>query len=589
MQNQKAVKLYDRGRELHQKTKLSAAERAYKKAIKINPKFVEAHNNLGNVLVDRGRLKEAAGAYRKALKLRPDHPMLLNNLGNALQLQGENEKAIEYFRKALALDRNYADAYNNLGNALKAIDILDGAVDSYLMAIKLDSVNKEARIGLGSVYRKMEKFDEAITQFQKVIEIDPNHKAAYYGLGFAFYKDGNTDEAITHYRKVIEIDPNHKNAYFGLANAMSDIGYIEKAVEYHRKVIEIQPDDADAYRMLSAIKKFTENDNDLRIMESLFTAKGISDEQKMSLAFGLSKAYEDLQEYEKAMEMTLEANRLKHKSVNFSISDTKEHFNQIKNTFSESFFNTREAAGNQDPTPIFILGMPRSGTSLTEQILASHPDVFGASELTALSKLAKQFDKETSGKIGAKGIANMNSDDFQVLGGEYISEIRKYSPNVRYITDKMPHNFLHIGFIKTILPCAKIVHCTRDPMDNCLSIFKNYFGEGHSYSYDMTDLGRYYKLYQDLMEFWRVTLPGFIYELRYEALVADQENETRKLLEYCNLPWDDACLDFHKTRRRVHTISNAQVRRPIYKGSVGLWKQYEEQLAPLQNSIYGIQ
>ncbi len=590
MQSLKAIKFYDEGRKLQQQANLTAAERVYRKAIKINPGFVEAFNNLGTVLVDLERLKEATSVFRKALKLRPDHPMLLNNLGNSLQLQGENEMAIEYFQKSLAQDSNYADAYNNLGNALKDIDCLDEAVESYLVAIKHDPLNKEAHNGLGSVLQKQKKIDEAIAQYHKVIDIDSKHKEAHYGLGNALHKQGKIDDAIAQYHKVIDIDPKHKKAYRSLGNAMSDTGYLEKADEYFRKVIEIQPDHTDVYRLLSIVKRFSENDIDIRTMESLYTTKGISDEQKMHLAFGLSKAYEDLQKYEKAMEMTLEANRLKHKAIHFSISDTEEHFHQIKNTFSESFFTTHEIAGNQDSTPIFILGMPRSGTSLTEQILASHPDVFGASELTVIFDLAKEFNIEAAVKTCARGTDIVNSEDCQVLGAKYISEIRKYSKNVKHITDKMPQNFLHIGLIRTILPCAKIIHCARNPMDNCLSIFKNYFDAGgHLYSYDMIELGQYYKLYQDLMDHWRATLPGFIYDLRYEALVLDQENETRKLLEYCNLPWDDACLDFHKTRRRVQTASNAQVRKPIYKGSIGLWKQYGKQLAPLQNSIYGIQ
>ena len=222
-----------------------------------------------------------------------------------------------------------------------------------------------------------------------------------------------------------------------------------------------------------------------------------------------------------------------------------------------------------------------------EQILASHPSVYGAGELKYLMNLALKISRASSTREYPAGIADLDSAALENYGKEYIARIRHHSKATKYITDKMPHNFLYIGLIKVILPNARIIRCTRDPMDNCLSIFKNYFGRGHEYSYDLTELGQYYNLYLDLMEYWKNTLPGFIYELNYERLVADQENQTRKLLEFCNLPWDEACLEFHKTRRKVKTASNEQVRRPIYKDSVKLWKRYEKQLEPLRVAIYG--
>jgi len=687
MYNAKAVKCYEKGRVLHQQGKLSDAERAYKKAIKINKDFFEAHSNLGNVLVDRGRLREASDSYRKALRLLPDHPMLLNNLGNALQLRGDNEKAIGWFNKAIAQDPNYADAYCNLGNALRDMGSMEEAVDAYRNAIRIDpdmadpysnlgcilteldeldeavknfktaigidSWHKEACNGLGNALLAQGEVDDAIASYYKAIDIDPGHKDAFKGLGDALTSKGNMVKAIAAYQKAIEIDPSNLDAYTGLGNAqrergeleeamasidrvieidpgnvdalvglgsvlhdqgetdkaiakfleaididpgyvnaytalaslLSDQGEIDKAIARYREAIAIDPKFAGAYRSLAKNKKFTEHDDDVVAMESLYAAEDIVDDQKMSLAFGLGKAYEDLGEYDKSMKLIIEATRLKRASIDYSVIGEEDNFNKVKEIFSAEFFSHHQGIGHPDKTAIFILGMPRSGTSLTEQILASHADVHGAGELTYVGGLIKKISITDPSRKFPEIVIDLGEGEFEDLGKKYIARIRSHS-DARHITDKMPGNFFHIGFIKTILPNAKVIHCNRDPMDNALSIFKNYFGKGHYYSYDMTELGHYYRLYLDLMEYWRNTLPGFIYDLSYEKLVTDHENQIRKLLDFCNLPWDDACLDFHKTDRRIKTASNAQVRRPIYKDSVKLWKRYEKQLKPLEEAIY---
>ncbi|RLA11199.1 MAG: hypothetical protein DRQ59_10310 [Gammaproteobacteria bacterium] len=582
-----AVKYYEKGRVLHQKGKLADAERAYKKAIKINQDFVEAHSNLGNVLLDRGRGKEAIFAYRKALKLLPDHPMLLNNLGNALQMRGENEEAINWLNEAIVQDPHYADAYSNLGNAMRGLGRFEEAIVSYQHAIKIDPRLADTYNNLGAILMERDEINDAAINFRKAIEVEPRHIEAYHGLGNALSDLGELDNAIASYHRVIEIDPGHIEAYHGLGNALNDLGELDNAIASFRQAIAIDPGFIEAYRSLARSKKFSEYDDDVRSMESLYAKERIADEPKMRLAFSLGKVFEDLREYEKAMKFIIEATHLKRASFDYSIAEDEDLFRNIKEIFSLEFFSNRIGVGHSDQTPIFILGMPRSGTSLVEQILASHPDVVGAGELSDLLDLTEKVCAADSSMKFPACISDLDSGALKNLGKEYIARIRKYSESAKYITDKMPHNFLRIGFIRAILPNAKIIHLTRDPIDNCLSIFKNYFSGGHAYSYDMTELGQYYNLYLDLMEYWKNILPGAIYDLSYEELVDDQENQIRKLLDFCNLPWDDACLDFHKTRRIVKTSSNAQVRRPMYKDSVNLWKRYEKQLEPLVRTIYG--
>jgi tetratricopeptide (TPR) repeat protein len=621
---QKAVKHYDQGIILHDKGKLANAERAYKKAIKINPNFVEAHSNLGSVLLDQGRLKEASNAYLKALKLAPNHPMLLNNVGNVLQLQGENEKALSWFDKAIKQDPDNVDAYRNLGNALRALDRneeafaaykraveinpeladtyynlglilleldeLDEAINCFNQALRINPADKSAYLGLGSARSAQGNLDQAVAAYQKAIAIDPANEKAYLGLGNARSAQGNLDQAVVAYQKAIAIDPVNTEFYRKLGDAFSDHGEIAEAVSTYRKALEINPEYAKAHYSLSKNKKFTEYDDDISAMESLLSTKGISDEDSFQLAFGLGKAYEDLGNFDKSMEFVIKATQLKRNSYDYSTSESQEVFDRFKEVFSPDFFSTRVDSGDPDRTPIFILGMPRSGTSLVEQILASHPDVYGAGELKDLGNVFESIrtsDKEKQPAIIPGELLELDAKAFADLGEQYIARIRKYSANAKFITDKMPGNFLRIGFIRTILPNARIIHCTRNPMDNCLSIFKNYLLNGHGYADNMSELGQYYRMYLELMDYWRATLPGFVYDQSYEELVRSQQEQVSKLLQHCGLDWNDACLDFHKTRRKVKTSSNAQVHRPIYTDSVQMWTRYEEQLEPLKAAIYG--
>jgi tetratricopeptide (TPR) repeat protein len=585
-----AIKHYQQAIILHKKGQLSNAERAYKKAIKINRNFVEAHSNLGNVLLERGRLKEATNAFQKALNLLPDHPMLLNNVGNVLQLQGENEKALTLLNKAIRHDPENAHVYNNLGNALRALDRNEEAVAAYKRVVE---INPEFALGyynLGLILLKLEELSDAIDCFDQALRINPEDKNAYLGLGNARSAQGNLDQAVCAFQKAIAIDPLDEKAYKDLGKAFGDHGEIEMALTANRKILEVNPENAKAYLPLSRNKKFTAYDDDIRAMESLLAKKGISDEDSVHLAFALGKAYEDLGNFDKSIEYVIQATQLKRDSYNYSISESQEEFERIKEVFSSDFFTNHPGSGDPDRTPIFILGMPRSGTSLVEQILASHPDVYGAGELKDLGKIIgsiKMSEKEKQCGIIPAELLQLDARAFADLGNRYISRIRKYSANAKFITDKMPHNFLYVGFIRAILPNARIIHCTRDPMDNCLSIFKTRLKSGHGYADNLTELGQYYRMYLELMEYWRATLPGFVYDQGYEDLVESQQEQVSKLLQHCDLDWDDACLDFHKTRRKVKTASNAQVRRPIYNDSVKLWKRYEKQLEPLKAAIYG--
>jgi tetratricopeptide (TPR) repeat protein len=588
MNIEKAKKLYDDGLVHYRNGKWSEAERSLKKAIRLNPEFPDAHNDLANVYLKKGRLKESFNEYRKALGFAPNHPMLLNNIGNVLMTQRDFKQALKWFNRALEQDPQNAITHCNLGSTLRGLGDDAGAASAYRRAIELNPRETTFINNLGEVLIELGEPDEAVECFSKALEIDPRQQRSMLGLGKAWNARGNLARAVECYRQAIEIDPANAQCFIGLGAAYGDHGEIDEAVASLRKAIEINPRQVSAYPVLARYKTFTAGDDDIRAMETLFSAKESGDTDKSRLAFSLGKAYEDIGEYDKSIKYVIKGARLKRKQIDYSNAATRERFERIKQVFSADFFARCADVGFADRTPIFIIGMPRSGTSLVEQILASHPAVFGAGELDDLSRVYRSLGESAAGAQTdnfPEDLVELDPDRFEDLGSEYIRRIRRLSADASFITDKLPHNFMRVGFIRAILPRARIIHCTREPMDTCLSLFKTDFHRGQFYSYDMAELGEYYRLYRELMDFWRTVLPDFGLDLKYEQLVNDPQGQTRALLEYCDLPWDDACLDFHRSRRKIRTASSAQVVRPIYRDSVDLWKRYEKYLQPLAAAL----
>lgn len=497
--------------------------------------------------------------------------------------------AEECCRNVLEAAPHNADAYHLLGIiASQHRGRNDLAVQFISRAVELNPHNATVQNNLGIAFRELKRTDEAIACFKKTLAIDPDNTDALHYLGVALHESNRLDEAVASYRKAVAINPDLVNVYRDLGNALKQIGRTDEAIATYRKTLAIKPDYAEVYRSLSTVKKFREYNDDIRSMENLYNRKDLTGDQRIQLCFALGKAFEDLKQYDKAFGFLAEGNSLKRKSYSYSIKLEHDIFARLKRTFSRSFFAAHQNTGNSDATPILILGMPRSGTTLVEQILASHPHVYGGGELEIFADIIDNLG-------GADGpdsqfpecLAGFSKQKFYDMGTLYIDKIRQLSGEAQYITNKMPHNFLLVGLVKLILPNARIIHCTREPMDNCFSIFKTYFGiKGtHPYAYDLAEIGQYYKLYQSIMEHWEKMAPGFMYHLKYEELVADQQNQTRSLLNFCELAWDDACLSFHRNIGTVRTASHSQVRQPLYTDSVALWKHYKNQLEPLHNAL----
>ncbi|MCB1530510.1 MAG: sulfotransferase [Alphaproteobacteria bacterium] len=312
-------------------------------------------------------------------------------------------------------------------------------------------------------------------------------------------------------------------------------------------------------------------------MEELLGHPSVLSVGQSELHFSLGKAYEDLKDYEVSFQHYARGNDLVNKKSDFSLENTKSYFRLIRDSFSKEFIFENKNSQSYDVTPVFIVGMPRSGTSLTEQILASHTDVHGAGELDLMWKIFTQTLGLVSDKY-QKSFALLTPKKIENAANSYISSLQKLSPSASFITDKMPMNFRYIGLIKSMFPKAKIIHCIRDPRDTCLSIYKCRFMGGHPFAYDQKNLAEVYKLYTEMMAYWHSILPGEILDFRYEDLIEDQKTGTKRLLDYCGLDWQDTCLDFHKTKRTVNTASVFQVKEPLYKTGAGYWKNYEQYL-----------
>jgi tetratricopeptide (TPR) repeat protein len=565
--------------------KMDEAIDSFMQAIKYKPDYAEAHYNLGNAFVELKRPDEAAESFNRALEIVPGYAEALHNLGYVHKSQKKFDEAEKSIRLAIKIKQDNAEMHNSLGIVLHSQGKLAEAVSSYEQAVKLKPDYAESYYNLGRVFREQGLLDEAISFFKRAITVNPDFVLAYNNLGNILHEQNKPDEALEFLNRALEIKPDFVEAHNNLGNVLKAQGNIAEAVASYNRALEIQPDFVDAYRQLAHARKYTEYNDEIRAMETLLQDDSMNDLQKMHLNFGLGKAYEDLGEYEKAFSCIQVANRLKRDTFEYAMSEDRVFINNIKKTFDEKFILEHTGAGCNSGTPIFIVGMPRSGTSLVEQILSSHPLVHGAGELGYMrSMLLKYCSKKVEPEI-PDCIKKFGKNDFKKFGSAYVDKIRLHSQDAKYITDKMPHNFLNIGLIKLVLPNAKIIHCQRNPMDTCFSNFKNFFTGTHKYAYDLQELGEYYKLYDQLMEYWHKILPGFIYDIQYEELVADQENQTRRLLEYCGLDWDDRCLSFHKSNRTVRTASSTQVRQPIYNDSVQLWKQYEKQLEPLLQAL----
>jgi tetratricopeptide (TPR) repeat protein len=531
-----------------------------------------------------GQMDDSVKDYEKAITLKPDYAEAYYNLGVTLRELGQIDAAKKSYEKALAIKHEYPLAHNNLGSILLDLGSIDSAVDHFEWAVAFKPNYAEALNNLGVVERQQEKFYQAIKSFEKAINIQPNYVQAHSNLGNTLQELGQHDAAMTCYEKAVAINPNHAPCYIDIGLVHYEKGQIDDAIKFYEKSLAINPNIAYAYNNLCNIKKYTINKKQITKMQSLLSSDKLSPSDRIYLCFALAKVNENLDNQDELFKYLHEANRLRKQELNYSLDRSKTLFSSVKEMFSSAYSDIGRSLSSEPSTfkPIFIVGMPRSGTTLVEQIISSHHAVHGAGELSTLTKIigpiATNHVNQGMNKLPEKAFLSIREQYLDVLSNLNVPE--------SVITDKLPGNFLYIGFILTAFPEAKIVHMKRDARAICWSIYKeNFIKTGNGYSYNIDDLAGFYGLYTDLMDFWHQLFPGKIYDMCYEDLTINQEEETRKLLQYCNLDWDDNCLSFHKNKRTVKTLSSLQVREKMYQGSSEAWKKYEAHLKPLIKAL----
>ena len=554
----------------------------------------------GDILAEAGQHEKAIEAYKKALEVDGENAETLSNLGAAYHARGNLDKAKASLTKACELAPDNITALNHLGNILSAAGEHEEAIVARLKTVELSNGDPVALNKLGDAYFYVEKFDLAITAFEQAIAGDPGFAEPHNNLAIALGRAGRHEEALKFYDRAISLAPEMPRFHNAFGVALISLGYVDKAVREWRTAIKLKPDYLEAHRHLSPHHTYTSEDPLIAQLQATLAREDLPETDRMQGCFSLAKALTDTGDLQEAFKYYTRANRIDRETRPYSIYEHEALLTAIKSVFPagisgditvlgqdlhtaiKSVFTAGyplpEAVGGElNSRPVFIVGMPRSGTSLVEQILASHSEVHGAGELAQLADLVSSLSLYQSSGLP------QDAGKLKTLENEYRKFLRDLNHgNKQWVVDKMPANFRWIGFILAAFPDAKVIRVNRNPRAVCWSLFCRYFpAKGMAYTADLEDIARYYLLYEDLMDFWHRRFPGKVYELQYESLTENQEQESRCLIEYLDLPWEDACLDFHKTERLVRSASNAQVRQPIYKGSSDAWRSFEDHLAPM--------
>ena len=484
------------------------------------------------------------------LRKNPEYVILYNLIGSSFQNINNFKEAENFFKKGLQLDPKNIALMNNLAMAYKNLLKLKTAEELYLKIIKINNKYINAYINLGNLYRDLNRFDDAINLYEKALLINNKNPIIFYSLA--------------------------------LAN--QGVGMFDKTIELSNKVLELDPNFTRADHLISQSTKYKENNDHYIRLKNKIINFDKDNFEKVDLYFSLAKAEEDIGNFKEAASYLIEGNKLKKKLINYKISTEINLLKNIERKFDS--LDKKNLEENTYGNIIFILGMPRSGTSLVEQIITSHSKVFGGGELPILSNIIKNnFIKNNDTLIDDFNNVILDSLVMNKLRLEYLNFIENFQYKEKYITDKAPLNFRWIGFIKHLFPNAKIIHCTRDPKNNCLSMFKNLFEGGLNFTYDQDDLVEYYKNYLNLMNFWKRKYKNEILDIKYEDLISNNVNIIKKIINFCNLDWQDNCLSFHKNKTPIKTMSTAQARQPIYKTSLNTFDNFKDYFTILDKKL----
>jgi tetratricopeptide (TPR) repeat protein len=550
------------------------------RAVELLPQRAQTHFVLGRALASAGQGIEADAAFERAFELDPKKAAL----ARAAEAQHNNQvdEAEKILREVLSKDPDDVTALRLLGNIAADSNRWGAARQLLNRAVELAPDFILAWGDLAVLSLKQERFEEALGHIDHAIGMDENLPFAYVVKGNILAKAQQHEASLETYDKALELSPGHGGALSGKGHVLKTIGRQDESIAAYRECITNHPALGEAYWSLANLKTFQFNDEEVAVMKKLVGEEELADEPKVNMLLSLGKYYENEKQFDRAFEYYQRGNELRRSHEFYDPVQTQLIHDRIIKVFTREFFEERQGSGNPDPAPILIVGLPRSGSTLIEQILASHSQVEGTMELPDLARAIKEINRaRKDGADYPEALQALSMDDFSGLGSQYLKSTMRYRSDTPYFIDKMPNNFPSIGLLHLILPNARVINARRHPLDSCMGCYKQLFYRGQSFTYDQFELGQYYLQYQRMMDHWHEVLPGRVLDLQYEDMVQDQENQTRRLLEYCGLPWEDQCLRFYETERAINTASSEQVRQPIYTGALNFWKNYEDHLGEL--------
>lgn len=571
----------DLGLLLLQQRRNEEAEDVLRRAVTLDPELEQAHFQLGRALLANGKSNEADEAFERCFALNPEKGRLAE--AARLHRAGKVEEAEKLYRRVLKDNPKNVTALRLLGVIAMQSGHPENAEELLSKAVRLAPDFTGAIIDLGRLHQDQNRLAEAIECFEKAVETDPRSSHAHFLLAAALAPAARTAAAAAAYRRAIELKPEHAGAWLGLGHTLKTLGRQPEAIEAYRECIRLKPANGESWWSLANLKTYPLGDEDIQAMESALETPDLNEQSEVNFLFALAKAWEDREDYDQAWHYYDKGNRRQRLRENYDPVQTEVNNDAIVEVFTEEFLAVNEGLGCDDPAPIFIVGLPRSGSTLIEQILASHSQVEGTAELPYLGRVATSLNRNRADGVNyPQAVRELKGPNFEALGRRYLehASLHRVEGLPRFI-DKMPNNFPNVGFAQLILPRAKIIDARRHPMDSCLSCYRQLFARGQTFTYDLTEIGEYFLQYQRMMDHWHAVLPGRVLTVQYEELVSDFDNQVRRLLDYCELPWEDACLNFHETDRPVRTASSEQVRQPIYQGAVGFWRRYEQHLDEL--------
>jgi len=597
----------------------SDAIACYKQALELNRDYFEVHANLGNVLINAKQVDEALGHYKEAVKLRPDIPQLHDNLGNVLRISGQPELALASHKEALRLNPKLFSALINMGCDLEDLGEIEAAIDVYKQALSVNPKLVTVHANLGSIFLDMKRMDEALYHYQEAVKLRPDIAQFHDNLGIAFSNSGNPDSALDCHKKALQLDPDIPEVHYNLANALCDKANFKLALTHYREAIRLQPGFIEAVcGEFHALMKQGDQDSALKCIEPHATLRSKRseiavafshlaqnkeqrsrsiDELKCMLEQG-SASVDELRKihfrlghlcdavalFDEAFEHYQQGNVLKGQS--YDRAAYRHYIDRIISTINSSSFSELPQADNTSELPVFIVGMPRVGKTLIEQILSSHPQITGAGELPDIEQISRYIEKQT-GKQYPLSLECVSESQLSALAAEYLAKRQQEMlPGSLRVVDTMPRNIHYLGLIFKLFPKARVIHCLRDPVDTCLECYFKDFRWLYQYAYDLEDLGSRYSNYRSLAKHWQNTgLP--VLELHYEDLVKKPEETSRNLVSYLGLEWDPQCLQFHISGN-PRTMHNQEFFEPINSHAVGRWHNYRQHLQPLLGVLKGL-